>query len=483
MTRVGLVQVWQEVNTYSPRPTTLEDFRALEYLTGRDVARRHRDTKSIVGGFLTADGFECLPILSARAWPAAAPDAATASTILADLDSALHDTGPLSGVLLSLHGAMVAGGHTDMELEVVRTVRRHVGDAPVIAVLDLHGNPSPEFVAACDGVIAYETYPHVDTYERGQEARRLMAALLGGTDLVTGLRKLPLLTAPMAQDTSMEPMRGLLSRAGARAVEAGVENVSLLPGFPYSDVPRAGFSIIATAAADRRSTMHELLDATATDVEACAGDFTVEAMPPAEAVMVAARSSARPVVLVDVADNVGGGGGGDGTAILEALLEQRIGDALVTLADAPVAAQCHAAGERATVEVELGGKSGPLAGHPIRASARVLALSDGAYTAGGSWETGQRFSMGPSARLQLAGGIQVVVTTRAVPPFHIEQLTSLGAAPAEAGVITAKGAVAWKAAFESVMGSAILVDAPGACPVDPWSLPRRCSPLTVRYSG
>ena len=36
-------------------------------------------------------------------------------------------------------------------------------------LLDLHANPSPELVAGCDALVSYDTYPHVDVYERADE--------------------------------------------------------------------------------------------------------------------------------------------------------------------------------------------------------------------------------------------------------------------------------------------------------------------------
>jgi len=40
MSRVGVLGVWHETNTYSARPTAIEDFRAHELLRGDDIVRR-----------------------------------------------------------------------------------------------------------------------------------------------------------------------------------------------------------------------------------------------------------------------------------------------------------------------------------------------------------------------------------------------------------------------------------------------------------
>jgi microcystin degradation protein MlrC len=115
----------------------------------------------------------------------------------------------------------------------------------------------------------------------------------------------------------------------------------------------------------------------------------------------------------------------------------------------------------------------------VTTTAKVVRVSDGVYRTAGSWMTGQQFSMGPTVVLELPGAITVLVTSTATPPFHVEQLTANGIDPAAATIIVAKGAVAWRAAYGDIMASAIEVDTPGCCPIDPLSLPRNNAPETI----
>ncbi|HST40948.1 MAG TPA: M81 family metallopeptidase, partial [Conexibacter sp.] len=110
--RIAVVGMWQETNTYSPRPTALADFAAFELDAGDAVLARHRGTGSVIGGFLDGidalDGAAPVALLSAGAWPSGPPDAATAGELLARLDAALAQAPAVDGVLVNLHGAMVA---------------------------------------------------------------------------------------------------------------------------------------------------------------------------------------------------------------------------------------------------------------------------------------------------------------------------------------------------------------------------------------
>ena len=72
----------------------------------------------------------------------------------------------------------------------------------------------------------------------------------------------------------------------------------------------------------------------------------------------------------------------------------------------------------------------------------------------------------------------MVLTERATPPFHREQLTSVGIDPATVGVIVAKGAVAWRSAYPDA-ATVIEAATPGVCPIDIDTLPRTSTPVRV----
>ena len=474
MSRVGVVGLVHESNTYSPRVTTLESFAARQRLVGRQIPDQAGGTSSVLGGFLLAQGFEVVPVFAATAWPGGPADEATADTLLGDLGRELHRAGPLDGVLLDLHGAMIADGHADMDADIVHAVRVAVGTVPVAAVVDLHANPTAALVRSCEVIIGYDEYPHVDVRDRGVEAAALMAAMLTGRRLRTALLRLPLLTSPLAQSTAREPMRGLQSRARALAERLGVARVSLTAGFPYCDSARAGFGILAVHDQDRQQEAHHLLELVAGEVALHEAEFKVSPMSVPDAVSAAVRAE-QPVVLVDVADNIGAGGPGDGTALLPELLRRGVDGTVVTITDAAVAEQAAEAGPGAELRVAVGGKSDDRHGAPVPMAARVATVSDGRYRSGGARHTGQVIDMGTTAVL-CSGGTTVVVTERPTPPFHAEQLLGLGIDASDASVITAKSAVAWRSAFGSVVHSVIEVDTPGVCPADPWSLERTALP-------
>jgi microcystin degradation protein MlrC len=479
MPRIGIASVYHETNTYSPRIADLDSFRAFELERGNALLQRHANTRTVIGGALDAIRGELVPLTSAGAWPSGPASPEVACEILGMLCEDIARAGHLDGILLNLHGAMVAGDHPDMEADVVHAIRKLHPKIPIVAVLDLHGNPSVAFARSCDSIVGYQTYPHVDMWERGKQAADVLETLVAGRRCKNFVAKLPILSPPLTQATGDPPMQSLLkmSRA-AEDKHTSIACISLFPGFPYSDVERAGFTIVITADPAEHGVathvLHELVRAVEERVE----EFHVSRPNPAKAVAEALAATQRPVILADVADNIGAGGAGDGTAILDQLLQHKAEDAVVLLADAEVARRAAGAGVGATVSCHVGGKLDRLHGPPVAITGTVQAVSAGTYRAAGTWMTGQEFHMGVTSVVKCEG-VYLVVMEYPTPPFHAEQLECVGLDPAEHAIIAVKGAVAWRSAYGDVAQTVIEVDTPGCCPVDPRILPRQTSP--IRY--
>lgn len=474
--RVGIVGFWHETNTFSTTPTTIEQFSDFELLAGDDLAQANAGVGSVIGGFLDAADLDLVPIFSAGAWPSGPIDEATMSDLFERAGRELRRAGGLDGVLLNLHGAMVADGYPDTEVSAVQLVRELLGDVPITGVLDLHANPSPDLVRAADVLISYDTYPHIDMRARGGEAATLLQTVLTGTALRTSIRKVPLLVCPIAQSTSHDPMEALQARAAQRGRRAGLHRVCVVGGFAYSDVERAGMSVLTVHDEDHAGAAQDVLAETVADITAHAGDFEVAREDPATAVRRALATNGRPVVLVDVADNIGGGSPGDGTALLAELLRAGAQGAVVPIVDREVALLAERLGEGADIETMVGGKTDDRHGAPVRIRGRVRRVSDGRYRTSGPWMTGREFSMGTTAVIDV-NGITLLVMAERTPAFHAEQFSSQGIDPARASVIVVKGAIAWRAALGHIAAAAIEVAGPGITPVDVHTLPRRTTPL------
>jgi microcystin degradation protein MlrC len=84
------------------------------------------------------------------------------------------------GVMLDLHGAMVTQTREDGDGELLERVRAAAPGVPIAVALDLHGNVTQRMIDNADIVVGFKTYPHIDMYETGERAGRLLLRMLAG---------------------------------------------------------------------------------------------------------------------------------------------------------------------------------------------------------------------------------------------------------------------------------------------------------------
>src|SRR5918998_3225859 len=180
--RVAAAQIAHETSAFSAVKTDLAAFAASGIHRGQDISETARGTNTEFGGFITgaaAQGFDLIPLLAVWATPSGLVTAEAIEYLTGLVGDGLRRTmaeGPLDGVLLALHGAMVTEIDDDGDGYVLQTVREIIGpDVPLVATLDLHANISARMVDLADVLIGYDTYPHIDMAERAEEATAVLA--------------------------------------------------------------------------------------------------------------------------------------------------------------------------------------------------------------------------------------------------------------------------------------------------------------------
>ncbi|HRW06124.1 MAG TPA: M81 family metallopeptidase [Caldilineaceae bacterium] len=475
--RIAIAGFMHESNTFAVFPTTLENFHIHR---GAAVIDHYRPTFHEMAGFIRgADeyDFELHPLIGADATPAGALTAETYETILGELLDALKAALPnVDGLLLALHGAMVAEGFPQADGETVRRVREVVGpDFPVFVTHDYHGNVPPELVDNATGLIIYKTCPHIDQPERGlQAAELLVRTIRGEVKPVSTIVKPEVLFNIVYHNTSTGPMQKLMDAAIALEEKPGILAASIAAGYQYADVPHMGPSIVVIADGDA-----DLARAEAEKLGQQMWDLRDELLPhvpdAAEAVRRAMQSSAVPVGLFELGDNIGGGSAGDATIILEQLLAQKADGWVVALYDPAAVQQCFAAGIGATLDLTVGGKVDEMHGSPQTVTGRVRALCDGTFEEHQRRHGGRRYhDQGLTAVIEVnrpapgKGGL-ILLNSNRTPPMSIHELTCAGIVPEQQKILVAKGAVAPRAAYEPVCQQIIEVDTAGATSI---SIPR-----------
>jgi microcystin degradation protein MlrC len=463
--RVFVAMLSHETNTFSTLATDRRQFETRELRYGGEVLEVYRGTATCLGGMIdgaAARGLTLLPSLAAAASPAGRVSRAFYDDAKARICGDLRAAGRLDGILLDLHGAMVAESADDGEGDLLRAVREVVGpDVPIGVTLDFHANVTAEMVRHATLLHGYKTYPHVDMAERGREAAvRVADVLARKIRPAVAFRQPPLLPPIASQLTARGPMRRLYDLADAMERDPRVISVSVFAGFPLADIHDAGLSIYVATNDDAplAAKLAEELETVAWDHRR---EFVHRATPVREAVAEALALDVRPVVLADIADNTGGGAAGDGTEILRELLRVQAPSATVAcLWDPEAAAACTRAGVGATLTLDVGGKVDDRHGVPVTMRARVAALSDGAFVHKGPMLRGLPGRLGPTAVLQ-TGGVKVILISHRWQTLDPEMIRLVGIDPRAERILVVKSSIHYRAAFEPLAARIIEVDAPG----------------------
>ena len=175
------------------------------YLHGDEISQQARhNTPSIhlgVCGFYKVmdeafggpDNWIARPSVLISSQPAGAVKEDFFNEFLDELKTDLKSIGRVDGVYICEHGGAIATHTHDPDGEVFSLVRKVVGaTVPIVTTLDLHANVSEIMMSNADILIGYRTNPHVDLFERGEEAARLLLELFDGIKPTKHRVRLPL---------------------------------------------------------------------------------------------------------------------------------------------------------------------------------------------------------------------------------------------------------------------------------------------------
>jgi microcystin degradation protein MlrC len=483
--RVLLAGLFHETHTFLDGVTPAENFAVRE---GDELLATRGDGSPMAGAVEVAAGrgWELRPVIDLRA----TPSATAADVVLERFWTAFaaawqrEQSRGIAGVYLVLHGAMVTESCRDVESEVMRRLRALPGgaDVPVCGVLDLHGNIARDTMELSDGFIAYRNNPHTDAHAAAVAGAELLDRILSSGQRPACVRQpTPIVWPPTGTGTADDPMKSL--QAAAREIERTrpeIAAVNVFGGYSFADTPDTGVSLSAITFGDPEAARAELhkLAALAWKLRE-SGDrrdgSLAETMPRVLADVAAGRT---PVVLVEPADNIGGGAPGDGTSLLRALLAHGIEGAAVVINDPAAVQRCQGVPIGKSVSLEVGGRGSRLGEGPVKLiDAELLGMSDGRFELEDRHShlasmCGVHVDMGPCATVRHRG-VTVVLTSRKTPPFDLGQLRSQGVEPERCTVIGVKAAVAHRQAYDPITAATYTVATPGPCCSDLTTFPYR----------
>ncbi|MBX3176391.1 MAG: M81 family metallopeptidase [Candidatus Hydrogenedentes bacterium] len=469
--RVGIIGFMHESNTFASTVTERRHFEEAFLHAGPAIVPVWKDAHHELGGFLEGCanfGLDAVPLVAAWATPGGPVTRAAYESIVTEILAALDAAGPLDGLLVALHGAMVCPDFDDADGETLERIRARAGsDIPIVLSLDMHGNVSPRIASIPDTLVAYRAYPHTDQRQRGVDCARILAGILRGKIAPRMAHvKLPLLIHIVQQFTGDGPMAELYAELEALEAEPGIVTVSLLPGYIYADVPFMGVSVLVTANGDAALAEEKARQFADRVYERRAA--LNAGLPDVDEAVQQTLATEGAVCLMDSGDNIGGGGPGDSTILFAALRAAGVPRICAVFYDPDAARACTAAGEGAGVALEVGAKTDALHGAPVSVRGTVTRVHSGRFIEESPRHGGTReYDQGQTAVLATDDGHTVVLNSLRVMPTSLEQLLSLGIDPGIHRAIIVKGVTAPRAAYDPIAARTICVDTPGVTRAGP----------------
>lgn len=475
--RVFTAALATETNTFSPIAVDRRAFEASLYARpGEHPATPTLCTAPITVGreVCAREGWTLIEGSASWADPAGLVARSTYEELRDEVLDQLRAALPVDGVVLGLHGAMVAQGYDDPEGDLLARVREIVGaDVLVCAELDPHSHLTAKRAAAANFFVYFKEFPHTDFVDRARDLWAIAVRTLKGE--ITPVMSVFDCRMIDVFPTSKQPMRGFVDRLYTLEMsEPGLLSLSVVHGFMAGDVPEMGTKVIAVT--DGNSAMGAALaERLGRELFAMRGTFMVAQVDEKAAVDAAINATRGPVVIADVWDNPGGGTAGDATVVLAELIARGVTDVAVGTVWDPIAVQiCMAAGEGAVIPLRFGAKSAPYTGSPIDRTVTVRRLVQNA-----EMKFGESFAPFGDAAWISFDGIDVILNSTRAQSFDPSLFAVMGIDPRSRKILLIKSTNHFYDSFSKIASEIIYCSAGKPYPNKPAETDYKKAPRTI----
>src|SRR6185295_13054214 len=201
-----------ETNTFSPLPTGLASYQESVFLRAGehpdDAPRMCTAPLFVARRRAAGEDFTLIEGSCFAASPAGTTNRADYEFMRDEILAQLKAAMPVDGLLLGLHGAMVAHGYDDVEGDIIERCREIVGPKCVIGVeLDPHCHLTLKRLSKSDIIVLYKEFPHTDVVDRAEDVLDLVLKTLRGQ--IKPVMSVYDCRQIQSYPTTIQPMRGL----------------------------------------------------------------------------------------------------------------------------------------------------------------------------------------------------------------------------------------------------------------------------------
>jgi len=465
--RIAIVGLYHESNTFSSIPTLWENFADGHIFREAEIIERFQNAHHEIGGFLQVikgDDVELIPLIVADAIPSGTISNDVVLKLTHELCCAVESALPLDGIYCVAHGAATGEEIRDVDGYWLSEIRAIVGNSvPMIASLDPHANVSQKMANATDAMIAYTTNPHLDQKEVGGKVAKLMKRLLReGLNIKQELIMLPASLSIEQQETAVEPCFSLYKQIASLMEGLPVISHSIILGFPYADVEEMGTSLVLITERnfDPSQLKREIIEVFESYYPQFVGKRIL-----IEEVLQTDLTLRKPVLLLDMGDNVGAGALGNSSYLFHALEMSNCSSSIIVIYDPVKVDYLRSFSRGNKTEIYLDDDTG---GHPLkRYVVEILEIKDGEFKERSPRHGGQTsYDMGKVVLARTELGNYIVFTSKRVPPFSSQQLQIFNIDLSQLNWIVAKGVNAPIAAYKDICPNCFKIQTPGESNAD-----------------
>ena len=472
--KIFLSGIYHETHTFLSQPTTLNDFIIN---IDDDIIKENTGNGSPTDGFIEyalQKNWDIISGIQMSARPSGIVDEDAENFFDTNFFEKLEQhCENIDAVFLILHGAMVSKNHDDFEgdfLEKINHIFKQKNiSIPVVAVLDLHANVSDKMIENSTCVYAYRKNPHSDSRDAAIKAASILNNLFENPNVNQINYQTKYILPPTGVGTANDPMKSVLSEA--HKIEKNDKDIiciNVMAGYSYADIADCGFSLNCCTKGDL-TVAKKYLESLANVLEEKI-NFGYPKESTLEEVLEKIKSlpvSDKPILLIEPADNIGGGTPGDATDLLSRLLQTDEEGIVAIINDPDTVRICHQSSVGNEIELNVGAKFDKFHGAPIKLKAIIQKLSDGKFTLKNKQShlasmMGINIDMGLSAVVKNKQ-LTLLLTSIKTPPMDLGQLVSQDILPEDAKLIVIKAAVSHKDAYDPIASYSFYIDSQGLC--------------------
>ena len=455
-----------EANSFAGKTADFELFsKSGSLVEGEDLFAHFSGKRSdYVSGMIDAGEEENAELIPTVAVLTAAPtltDACVEAVLDLLLPRIREHRDELDGICLGLHGAGMSESADDLESYVLSRIREITGEQlPIMITLDLHANLSKEMLELADGVFGIKQYPHVDMYDAGYLAMKvLIRTIRSGKKPECAMCGIPMMVSLAAGYTFQEPFLSIKTFFDEYVRQHRLIDATFFHCFPPADTPHTRASVAVVAEEGARKAAEEL----AAYIWERRNELKARSLSVSEAMDIANRTEGDGYIVInELSDNPGGGTPGDGTHLLREMLQRNYPKSIFGYLYDPVAVHelcSRRVGEK--VDITIGGRTEALHGEPLEIrGAEIQCISNGRVTYVSPVHQGLEDSIGTCVRIR-TGNVDIIIGSILHQTYDDRPFLVTGADVSQYRYVGLKSAHHFRAFFEGKALAIIPADPPG----------------------